>query len=143
MNINQAINNVIERYLASYPFFDMCIAKVVSVDPISIQIGNTEPIPSQAIKLTNGVIEKTIDIVEHKHSYYDSDTGEGSSGSATRDTDIKLQNVQVYENKIPLGRSKDNKIIINKKLEVNDLVLVLKAKKGSYFIILSRIYENK
>ena len=114
------------------------VAKVVSVNPISIAINNSiDPITNQSIKLTQAVVEKTIDIVEHQHSYED-DNGEGVT---TKRTETALQNVQVYENGKPLGRNKENtRLIINKGLEVGDEVLVLMSKQGKEFIILSRLY---
>lgn len=142
MNLGQAINEKIENYVKAFPFFDIMIAKIYSVNPITIQLANTVgPIQSQSVLLTESVIEKKIDIVEHNHRYYDSDT-EGTN--QYRISDNALQNVQVYENGKPLGRDKTNtKLIMNKGLEVGEKVLVLRAKEGKQFIILSRLYENK
>ena len=138
MNLVQAIRRICQNYISTIGLTDTMVAKVVSVNPISIAINNSiDPITNQSIKLTQAVVEKTIDIVEHQHSYED-DNGEGVT---TKRTETALQNVQVYENGKPLGRNKENtRLIINKGLEVGDEVLVLMSKQGKEFIILSRLY---
>ena len=134
MNLVQSIRNIVKDYIGTIGMTDTLIAKVTSIDPISIAINSTiDPITHQSIKLTNAVVEKTIDVVEHNHTY------DYSEGRGT--TDKTLQNIQVYENGKPLGRNKDGtKIIMNKGLEVGDEVLVLMSKQGREFIILSRLY---
>lgn len=140
MNFSQAIRKVVKEYIEASMPTDIMIATVTTVDPISISLNSTmAPITISSIKLTSNCIEKTIDVLEHEHSYYDSDTGDDSSGSRTRKTEKILQNVQVYDNGVPLGR-KGNKLIINKGLAVGDKVLVIQANAGNTYVILSKLY---
>ena len=141
MNIGIAIRRMIQDTLRSENLADYTIGTVSSIEPLKVRLsGMNEELYGDCLYVTESVLEKTIDKVEHKHKYYDSDTGEGASGSSNRETEIELSNIQCYLKGEPLGYSKDNKIIINKGLEVGDKVIMLKVRHGQVYIILSKLY---
>lgn len=142
MNLGVAIRRLIQDTIVAENLTDFAIGTVSSIEPLKIRIlGINEEIYGQCLYVTESVLEKTIDKVEHSHKYYDSDTGEGASGSSTRETEKELSNIQCYLNGKALGYSKDNKIIINKGLEIDDKVILLKARHGQVYIVLSKLYN--
>ena len=141
MNLGVAIKRMIQDTIKAENLADYTIGTITSVDPLKVRLSNIkEELYGACLYVTESVLEKTIDKVEHKHKYYDSDTGEGASGSSNRETEIELSNIQCYLKGEPLGYSKDNKIIINKGLEVGDKVIMLKVRHGQVYIILSKLY---
>lgn len=139
--MGELIRKIISEFLTNAKLTDMEVGTVTSIEPLEIQLIQTMlPLPRECLYLTGNVIEKTIDKLEHTHQYYDSDTGEGASGSATRTTDPALVNYQVMEDGKPLGYNKDGKMIINKGLEVGDRVLLLRVREGQKYIVLNRLY---
>ena len=142
MNTGVAIRRLIQDTIDSENLADYAIGIVSGIEPLKIKLtGMEEELFGECLYETEGVLEKTIDKVEHEHKYFDSDTGEGASGSSNRETETELPNIQCYLKGEPLGYSKDNKIIINKGLEVGDKVIMLKVRHGQVYIILSKLYS--
>ena len=132
-------NIILQTIKASHPC-DIRYATINSVSPLSITLQNVQlVINAPAVEMLECLKELTIDNVEHDHSYYDSDTGEGSSGSETRTTDKSLSNIQCYLGEIAQGYTSDNKIIIRKGLSVGDKVAVIRAYGGQQYLIIGRV----
>ena len=139
-NIYQTINQVVKKYVDGLTLTDLVIGTIEDVNPIKLRIPEMrgEALTGNSVLLSSNVIEKTIDVIKHKHTYYDSDS---YGSSQNRETEINLQNIQFYDNDKPLGYNKDGtKLIVNEGLKKGDTVLVLICGKGSRFVILSKLY---
>ena len=137
--IRQLQNIIIETIKAQKPC-DIRYATIKSIEPLSITLENVQlVIESPAVEMIESCKELTIDDFKHNHSYYDSDTGEGASGSATRTTDDALININCYLNGEALGKTQDGKIIIRKGLAVGDKVAVIRANGGQQYLIMGRV----
>lgn len=140
MDTIRQLQNIIIETIKSQKPCDIRYATIKSLDPLSITLENVQlVIESPAVEMIESCKELTIDDVKHNHSYYDSDTGEGSSGSATRTTDDALININCYLNGEALGKTQDGKIIIRKGLAVGDKVAVIRANGGQQYLIIGRV----
>ena len=129
---------------------------VTSEDPLKITIDDTmQELERQSLILTAPVIEKKIPVLTHKHyistlshthtcptgattpgltAQY---LGEESLVSEGANSTLQGEDIICYENGEPLP-IEDGYIILNRKLETDDKVLMLRVSNGQLFIVLSR-----
>ena len=137
--IRKLQNIIVETIKAQNPC-DIRYATIKNLDPLTIILESVQLIvEAPAVDMLESCKELAMDDVKHNHSYYDSDTGEGASGSATRITDDALININCYLNGEALGKTKDGKIIIRKGLAVGNKVAVIKANGGQQYLIIGRV----
>lgn len=160
--------------MEGYGLSDMTIGTVTGVKPLSVKIrDDMADIPQEALRLTVGVIEKKIPILEHfhntkgfrhnhslpdlSHTHSGGDEGE-DTGPALEDsyeTEDGLQEDAFDSDKRLLKSEivcyedgkplpvKDGYIILNRALETGDKVLLLRVMRGQQFIIFSRVFEKE
>lgn len=127
---------------------DVAVGTVTGVDSLEITINTAmAPLRREVLYLTESVVEKKIPVLAHTHST----TGLEHThkvGSSTTDSALKvtyqstesLGNLAVLENGAPLPIQNDY-IILNKGLEINDKVLLLRVESGQKYVVLSRIFD--
>ena len=141
---------------------DLAIGTVTAVDPLEI----TKDVHQQALRqevlyLTESVVEKKIPVLEHNHyavnlghthTCPDGITSEALTGrylteayslvSEGFDSTEQAQDIVCWEHwkKLPI---EDGFIILNRKLEVGDKVLLLSVAHGQKYIVLSRVFEHQ
>lgn len=141
---------------------DLEIGTVTGVDPLEV----TKDVHQQALRqevlyLTESVIEKKIPVLSHNHyaiglghthTCPDGTTSEALTGrylteayslvSEGFDGTEQAQDIICWEHgeKLPV---EDGFIILNRKLEVGDKVLLLSVAHGQKYIILSRVFRHK
>lgn len=141
---------------------DLETGTVTGVDPLEV----TKDVHQQALRqellyLTESVIEKKIPVLDHNHwintlghshTCPDGATSTDLTGryltepwslvSEGFDGAEQKQNIVCWEHgeKLPI---EDGFIILNRKLEKGDKVLLLSVAHGQKYIILSRIFEHK
>lgn len=133
---------------------------VTSEDPLKITIDDTmQELERQSLILTEPVVEKKIPILDHNHwidtlsHTHTCPTGVTSAALTGRyrtepyslvsenfDSTEQAQNIICYEHGEPLP-IEDGYIILNRKLENGDKVLMLSVSSGQLFIVLSREFE--
>lgn len=133
---------------------------VTSEDPLKITIDDTmQELERQSLILTEPVVEKKIPILDHNHwintlSHTHTCPTGGTSAALTGryrtepyslvsenfDSTEQAQNIICYENGEPLP-IEDGYIILNRKLEKGDKVLMLSVSSGQLFIVLSREFK--
>lgn len=131
MELIDALHQVMQQsYEACIPT-DMEMGTVTQEEPLEIQINTSmAPLRAPVLILTEAVVEKKIPVLEHSHSdYY------GTTGNALLESNIKCTE---YDKELPV---EDGYIILNRKLEVGDKVILLKVTHGQRFIVLSRVFE--
>lgn len=141
---------------------DMTIGTVTSESPLEITTKVAmAPLREQSLILTEPVVEKKIPILNHKHyiqtlghhhtcSQCGATTtdltgaylGETSLVSDGYDPTLQTQDIVCWEHEEELP-IENGFIILNRKLEVGDKVLLLRVMHGQQFIVLSRIFEHK
>jgi hypothetical protein len=157
-----ALNQVISQNQSAMQLTDLETGTVTAVDPLEI----TKDVHQQALRqevlyLTESVVEKKIPVLEHNHyainlghthTCPDGTTSEALTGrylteayslvSEGFDSTEQAQDIVCWEHgeKLPI---EDGFIILNRKLEVGDKVLLLSVAHGQKYIILSRIFEHK
>lgn len=162
MNLMDALNQVISQNQSAMQLTDLETGTVTAVDPLEI----TKDVHQQALRqevlyLTESVVEKKIPVLEHNHyainlghthTCPDGTTSEALTGrylteayslvSEGFDSTEQAQDIVCWEHgeKLPI---EDGFIILNRKLEVGDKVLLLSVAHGQKYIILSRIFEHK
>ena len=140
---------------------DLRVGTVTSEEPLEITINPAmAPLRRRQLYLTEPVVEKKIPVLTHKH--YISTLGHthtapgGATGSALTgsylgedslvsegfNATLQDQNIVCWENgkELPI---EDGFIILNRKLETGDKVLLLRVQGGQKFIVLSRIFEEE
>ena len=142
--------------------FSYMTGTVTQEKPLEITLDTTmQPIQSQLLILTEPVVEKKIPILDHNHwidtlsHTHTCPTGVTSAALTGRyrtepyslvsenfDSTEQAQNIICYEHGEPLP-IEDGFIILNRRLEVDDRVLLLQAGGGQKFIVLSRIFLPK
>lgn len=172
MDIIDILHQVVEDSMQGYGLSDMTIGTVTSEKPLEVKIReNMAVIPEAALVLTAAVIEKKIPILEHEHITkgfrhdhalpdlsHSHSADEGETGSAldgskqtetalnpdayTSDKRLLKSEIVCYERGKPLP-VENGYIILNKKLEVDDKVLLMRVMRGQQFIILSRVFEKE
>lgn len=162
MNLLDALQMVFSQNMSASQPSDLEMGTVTKVDPLEI----TRDIQQQALRqevlyLTESVIEKKIPILDHNHyainlghthTCPDGTTSEALTGrylteayslvSEGYDATEQTQNIVCWEHgeKLPI---EDGFIILNRKLEVGDKVLLWRVLNGQKFVIISRVFEHK
>lgn len=132
---------------------------VTSEDPLKITIDDTmQELERQSLILTASVVERKIPVLAHKHYIstlshtHTCPTGSTTPGltgqylgeeslvSEGANSTLQSENIICYENGKPLP-VEDGYIILNRKLESGDKVLMLSVSSGQLFIVLSREFE--
>lgn len=132
---------------------------VTSEDPLKITIDDTmQELERQSLILTAPVVERKIPVLTHKHyistlshthtcptgattpGLTGQYLGEESLVSEGANSTLQSENIICYENGEPLP-VEDGYIILNRKLENGDKVLMLSVSGGQLFIVLSREFE--
>ena len=112
---------------------------VFSTSPLQIQVDQRTFIDAEFLILTDAVRDYYVDITvdhqtntesEHTHQYFDSDTGQGASGSTTRTSD---PTTHLH------GYSGRKRFLIHNGLQVGEKVILLQNKGGQQFLILNRV----
>ena len=93
------------------------------------------PLQAPVLYLTVNVVEKKIPVLQHNHVIHDTYTGGGTSEDNLMQSDIIC-----YENGTALP-VQNGYIILNRALEVGDIVLLLRVQNGQKFVVLSRVME--
>lgn len=136
---------------------DLEFGTVTGIDPLQIvRDAQQAPLTGGVLVLTQAVIEKKIPILAHKHytstlmhnhlnqvpndltGSYISETSLVSEGY---DSALQSEDIICYENGEALP-VEDGYIILNRKLEVGDRVVLLKVQRGQRFLVLSRVFEQ-
>lgn len=132
---------------------------VTAVDPLEITINTSmAPLKAETLLLTEAVVEKKIPVLTHKHYIKTlthshpapgGETGQALTGSYLGEDSLvsegfnpvlQDQNIVCWEHgkELPI---EDGFIILNRKLEVGDKVLLLRVEAGKRFIVLSRVFD--
>lgn len=140
---------------------DYVTGTVAKADPLEIKVDSMmQPLQAQSLILTEPVIEKKIPVLDHQHyistlshthtcptgattpgltGKYITETSLVSSGASSA---LQGEDIVCYENgeALPI---EDGYIILNRKLEVDDKVIMLRVNDGQRFLVLSRVFEAK
>ena len=115
---------------------DLRVGTVTAVNPLEVTINTAmAPLKAGILLLTEPVVEKKIPILQHNHVIHDTYTGGGTSEDNLMQSDIIC-----YENGTALP-VQNGYIILNRALEVGDIVLLLRVQNGQKFVVLSRVME--
>ena len=162
MNLLDALQMVSAQNMSASQPSDLETGTVTGVNPLEV----TRDIQQQALRqevlyLTESVVEKKIPILDHNHYVInlghthtcpDGTTSEALTGrylteayslvSEGYDATEQTQNIVCWEHgeKLPI---EDGFIILNRKLEVGDKVLLWRVLNGQKFVIISRVFEHK
>ena len=133
--IKQIALNAVETSKPSGVFY----GTVVSASPLQIQLEQKIILGSEFLILSSSVRDFTVTMTvdhqtdvesEHTHQYFDSDTGQGASGSTTR-TSSPTTHLHSYSGtktfKIHLG------------LKTGEKVVLMRVQGGQQFIVLDRV----
>lgn len=136
------LQKINRNYLSGLSLTDLAIGTVTtfSPSPFNIQVtieGTMQPIPKEAIRLSQSVIPKVLNIAPHTHQYQDYDEG----SPTTRTTEPAFDFITCVENGETLDGAATQQVTINRGLRVGDKVLMLRVLNGQNFIILSRVYS--
>lgn len=130
MELIQALQQIMQKNMQAMQLTNLVIGTVTAESPLEITSSTAmAPLRAGVLYLTEPVIEKKIPILQHTHT-----TPDGATGSA-------LESVVCQEDGKPLP-VEDGYIILNRKLEVGDKVLMLRVQNGQKFIVLSRVFES-
>ena len=161
MSLTSAIQAIVSDGIAAGQLADVVIGTVTSEEPLEITIDTTmQVIKQQLLLLTEPVIEKKIPVLTHKH-YISTLThthtcptgatspgltgkylGEDSLVSEGYNATLQGENIVCWEDgkELPI---EDGYIILNRKLETDDKVIMLRVQSGQRFIVLSRVFERE
>lgn len=130
MELIQALQQIMQKNMQAMQLTNLVIGTVTAESPLEITSSTAmAPLRAGVLYLTEPVIEKKIPILQHTHT-----TPDGATGTA-------LESVACQED----GKSlpvEGGYIILNRKLEVGDKVLMLRVQNGQKFIVLSRVFES-
>lgn len=164
MDIPEMIEQMIARQMKNSQLADLQIGTVKKAPPeLEIELKpEMAPLNKSVLYLTEAVIEKKIPLLKHRHElkilqhkhvgvhgttqdafisppYYT----EQALLSEGFDANVQGEDVLCWENAEKLPVSKDGKyLILNRALEKDDKVLLLRVQNGQKFIILSRIFTS-
>lgn len=155
------IASIADQVYNGHGLTDYVVGTVTSTEPLEVTLVNTMiPLPQEVLVLTANVIEKKVRVhghihqivsLPHTHGYFDSDTGQGASGSRDRITEsalngsyptvIQIENLEFIEHGEHLAIEEDGALVtVNRALRVGDEVVMLRVLDGQKFIILSRVF---
>lgn len=136
MELKDIFQQMTQESMKSAQLTDLQIGTVTSVSPLEITVSTSmAPLQAPVLYLTVNVVEKKIPVLQHNHVIHDTYTGGGESEDNLMQSDIIC-----YENGAPLP-VQNGYIILNRALEVGDIVLLLRVQNGQKFVVLSRVME--
>jgi hypothetical protein len=124
----------IEAVEASYPVA-VTFGLVVGTSPLEISVEQKKTLTDSQLVLTDSVQDITINMTvahetdpetEHVHNYYDSDTGQGASGSTNRNTSPTSH---------LHGYTGQKSFLVHRGLKVGDSVILLQMQGGQKYIV--------
>lgn len=136
MELKDIFQQMTQESMKSAQLTDLQIGTVTSVSPLEITVSTSmAPLQAPVLYLTVNVVEKKIPVLQHNHVIHDTYTGGGESEDNLMQSDIIC-----YENGTALP-VQNGYIILNRALEVGDIVLLLRVQNGQKFVVLSRVME--
>lgn len=161
MNLAETLYKMMQDSMKAGQLTDFVSGTVTSEAPLEITCDATmQVLKAPVLILTEPVIEKKIPVLTHKH-YISTLThthtcptgatspgltgrylGEDSLVSERASTTLQQEDIVCYENGQPLP-IEDGYIILNRKLEQDDKVVMLRVNAGQRFIVLSRVFEQE
>lgn len=161
MNLAETLYKMMQDSMKAGQLTDFVSGTVTSEKPLEITCDATmQVLKAPVLILTEPVIEKKIPVLTHKH-YISTLThthtcptgatspgltgqylGEDSLVSEGASTTLQQEDIVCYENgkALPI---EDGYIILNRKLEEGDRVVMLRVNAGQRFIVLSRVFEQE
>lgn len=161
MNLAETLYKMMQDSMKAGQLTDFVSGTVTSENPLEITCDATmQVLKAPVLILTEPVIEKKIPVLTHKH-YISTLThthtcptgatspgltgqylGEDSLVSEGASTTLQQEDIVCYENgkALPI---EDGYIILNRKLEEGDRVVMLRVNAGQRFIVLSRVFEQE
>lgn len=161
MNLAETLYKMMQDSMKAGQLTDFVSGTVTSENPLEITCDATmQVLKAPILILTEPVIEKKIPVLTHKH-YISTLThthtcptgatspgltgrylGEDSLVSEGASTTLQQEDIVCYENgkALPI---EDGDIILNRKLEEGDRVVMLRVNAGQRFIVLSRVFEQE
>lgn len=161
MDLKDVLYQMMQENTAAGQPTDLRVGTVTSEEPLEITVNPaTAPLRRRQLYLTESVVEKKIPVLTHKHyistlththtapsgatgpALQGSYLGEDSLVSEGFNATLQGQDIVCWENgkELPI---EDGFIILNRKLEMGDKVLLLRVQHGQKFIVLSRIFEEE
>ena len=161
MELKDVLYQMMQENAAAGQPTDLRVGTVTSEEPLEITINPAmAPLRRRQLYLTEPVVEKKIPVLTHKHyistlththtapggatgpALEGSYLGEDSLVSEGFNAILQDQDIVCWENgkELPI---EDGFIILNRKLEQGDKVLLLRVQSGQKFIVLSRIFEEE
>ena len=134
MDLKDVLYQMMQENTAAGQPTDLRVGTVTREEPLEITINPaTSPLRRRQLCLTEPVIEKKIPVLAHRHRIQ---VSEGA------DAALQGEDIVCWEDgkKLPV---KDGFIILNRRLEEGDRVLLLRVQHGQKFIVLSRIFEEE
>lgn len=161
MNLAETLYKMMQDSMKAGQLTDFVSGTVTSENPLEITCDATmQVLKASVLILTEPVIEKKIPVLTHKH-YISTLThthtcptgatspgltgrylGEDSLVSEGASATLQQEDIVCYENGQPLP-IEDGYIILNRKLEQGDKVIMLRVNAGQRFIVLSRVFEQE
>lgn len=136
MELKDILQQLTQESMKSAQLTDLQIGTVTSTSPLEITVSTSmAPLQAPVLYLTVNVVEKKIPVLQHNHVIHDTYTGGGTSEDNLMQSDIIC-----YENGTALP-VQNGYIILNRALEVGDIVLLLRVQNGQKFVVLSRVME--
>lgn len=161
MNLAETLYKMMQDSMKAGQLADFVSGTVTSEAPLEITCDATmQVLRASVLILTEPVIEKKIPVLTHKH-YISTLThthtcptgatspgltgrylGEDSLVSEGASATLQQEDIVCYENgkALPI---EDGYIILNRKLEQGDKVIMLRVNAGQRFIVLSRVFEQE
>ena len=161
MNLAETLYKMMQDSMKAGQLTDFVSGTVTSENPLEITCDATmQVLKAPVLILTEPVIEKKIPVLTHKH-YISTLThthtcptgatspgltgrylGEDSLVSERASTTLQQEDIVCYENgkALPI---EDGYIILNRKLEEGNRVVMLRVNAGQRFIVLSRVFEQE
>lgn len=161
MNLAETLYKMMQDSMKAGQLTDFVSGTVTSENPLEITCDATmQVLKASVLILTEPVIEKKIPVLTHKH-YISTLThthtcptgvtspgltgqylGEDSLVSEGASATLQQEDIVCYENgkALPI---EDGYIILNRKLEEGDRVVMLRVNAGQRFIVLSRVFEQE
>lgn len=161
MNLAETLYKMMQDSMKAGQLTDFVSGTVTSEAPLEITCDATmQVLKASVLILTEPVVEKKIPVLTHKH-YISTLThthtcptgatspgltgrylGEDSLVSEGASATLQQEDIVCYENGQPLP-IEDGYIILNRKLEQDDKVVMLRVNAGQRFIVLSRVFEQE
>ena len=162
-NLLTTIQSIAVNAVKSTNPVEYCFGTVTSINPLKVRLNeSTLEVWGDTLMLTSAVVERKLTIKKHTHeigtklaTHTHQFTGQGAVGvptgigETTKIVDTVLDAFVVEhgdtDNPLPAEPDEDkNKIVvtINRGLQVNDKVIMLRVCGGQKFVILSRVFKR-